>query len=169
MRLNKENFLKLKRGERTKLITKATMKRILIEGQGKRIGVNEVNINIGKYKPNLRIDILEIKKTNKVLIGYEVKSCIEDFRTDNKWENYLDLLHELFFVFDEHTYEKHQEEILEKIEDKAGVCIYYPDRDHTYFKKYPVRNRIEPNPEIYHVTLFNYMLRNQIKELNEVS
>lgn len=159
----------LSRSDKTSIITAAMMKNIYINGNGYRIGLPEINVNIGKNKNNLRIDILEINKRKNVLVGYEVKSCIQDFRTDKKWEKYLDLINQLYFVFDNETFENHKEEILEKIDDKAGIYIYNPDRDWIYFREGGRYFKLEPKgEEFYRIILFNYLLRNAYKHFNNV-
>ena len=150
----------LSRAEKTSIITSSMMKDIYINGGGYRIGLKEININIGKYKKQLRIDILEINKRKNVLIGYEIKSCIQDFRTDKKWEKYLDLVNKMYFVFDNETFENYREEILKKIKNKAGVYVYNINRKMIFFVqdgKY--FNLEEKNEMFYRIILFNYLWR----------
>ena len=43
-----------------------------------------------------RADITALSATGRIVI-VEVKSCLNDFRTDQKWEGYLDYCDELYF------------------------------------------------------------------------
>lgn len=156
----------LNRTDKTSIITAAMMKHICINGNGYKIGMREINVNIGKHKNNLRIDVLEINKRKNVLVGYEVKSCIQDFRTDKKWESYLGFINQLYFVFDTGTFDKHKEEILEKIGNKAGVYLYNPERDWIYFVQGGRYFELEPKDEtFYRIILFNYLFRKAQYEL----
>ncbi|MGN0014543.1 MAG: MmcB family DNA repair protein [Candidatus Gastranaerophilaceae bacterium] len=159
----------LSRRDKTSIITAALMKHIFINGNGYRIGMREINVNIGPHKNNLRIDVLEINKRKNYLVGYEVKSCIQDFRSDKKWEKYLELINQLYFVFDNETFEKHESEILEKLGDKAGVYIYTIDRDWIYLKQGGRSFKLEPYGEIFYRTiLFNYLFRKGQEALNHI-
>lgn len=159
----------LSRSDKTSIITTAMMRNIFINGNGYRIGMKEINVNIGKYKNNLRIDVLEINKRKNVLIGYEVKSCIQDFRTDKKWEKYLGLINQLYFVFDNETFEKHKEEILEKICDKAGVYTYNITTNWISFVQSGKYFALEPKDEVFYRTiLFNYLWRRANNYFNAI-
>ena len=46
-----------------------------------------------------RADIVAVTKTGKILI-IEIKSCLNDFRTDQKWTGYRDYCDELYFAVD---------------------------------------------------------------------
>lgn len=168
IRLKKLNYVweELTRGDKTSIMTAAIMRHIFINGNGCKVGMREINVNIGKNKSNLRIDVLEINRNSNTLIGYEVKSCIQDFRTDKKWRKYLELINYLFFVFDNETYEKHKEEILEKIGDAAGIYVYYPKYCRFIFEKgCAMYNVAEKDVEFYKTILFNYLWRKAQKEL----
>ncbi|MBE7708937.1 MAG: MmcB family DNA repair protein [Cyanobacteria bacterium SIG32] len=160
--LNRLNYKweELSRKEKTDILTVAMLRNICIIGNGYRIGMREINVNIGKHKNNLRIDVLEINKRKNALVGYEIKSCIEDFRADKKWENYLTLINQLYFVFDSETFEKHNEEILQKIGNKAGVYTYSHNYNWITFVKGGQYFQLEPKDETFYRTiLFNYLLR----------
>lgn len=142
------------------IITVAVMRHLLINGNGYRIGLPEINVNIGKNKNNLRIDVLEINKRKNFLVGYEVKSCIQDFRTDKKWRNYLNLINQLYFVFDIKTFEKYKEEILQEIGNDAGICTYNPDREWISLQHGGRAFEVEEKDEkFYRTILFNYLWR----------
>lgn len=59
----------------------------------------EVRINVGGKRR--RIDFLAVvrwsMKRPKEIFAIEIKSCLEDFSTDNKWTDYLDFCH--YFCF----------------------------------------------------------------------
>lgn len=148
------------RRDKTNIMTVAVMRQIYINGNGYRIGMREINVNIGKHKNNLRIDVLEINKRKNFLVGYEVKSCIQDFRTDKKWRNYLNLINQLYFVFDNKTFEAHKEEILREIGDDAGVYTYNTSSEWLTFQQGGKCFKVEEKQEqFYRIILFNYLLR----------
>jgi hypothetical protein len=150
----------LTRRDKTDIMTVAVMRQIYINGNGYRIGMREINVNIGKRKNNLRIDVLEINKRKNFLVGYEVKSCIQDFRTDKKWRNYLNLINQLYFVFDKKTFETHKEEILEAIGNDAGVYTYDPDHAWLTFQQGGKAFQVEEKDELFYRTiLYNYLWR----------
>lgn len=62
-------------------------------------------------------DVIEIDKNNKVII-YEVKSCLQDFRSDKKWQNYLQYCDLFYFVA--------PYEVIQKIKDELpkNVGLY---------------------------------------------
>jgi hypothetical protein len=144
------------------------MRHIFINGNAKKIGLREINVNIGKNKDNLRIDVLEINRQKNYLVGYEVKSCIEDFRTDKKWNKYLSLVNKLYFVFDSKTYEDHREEIINKIDDKAGIYVYNASCGWVSFIVDGKQNNIvDKQEDFYRIILFNYLLRNAMRAFNK--
>nr|DAT89584.1 MAG TPA: DNA repair protein MmcB-like [Caudoviricetes sp.] len=161
------NWGDLSRRDKTDIITVATMKTIFLRGNSRKVGLREVNINIGKGKPNLRADVLQIDRNKNEIESYEIKSCIEDFRTDKKWEKYLALVNRLNFVFDSETLEKYKEEIYEKIGDKASIYSYNDNGELIYLQKSSRINEIQaPNADFYRVVLFNYLSRKARKALN---
>lgn len=163
----KYNWKELNRRDKTSMITAAVMRNIFIRGNNTRIGLREINVNIGKNKNNLRIDVLEINRAKNVLVGYEIKSCIQDFRSDNKWEHYLTLINQLYFVFDSETFKDHKEEILDKIGDKAGVYTYNPTAEWVILQKGVKYTDLPAKDETFYRTiLFNYLFRKAIREVN---
>lgn len=150
----------LSRPDKTNIITSAVMRHIYINGNGYKIGLREINVNVGKNKNNLRIDVLEINKRKIFLVGYEVKSCIQDFRTDKKWRNYLNLINQLYFVFDKATFEAHEEEILNKIGNDAGVYTYNPNHKWISLRQGGRAFQHDEKTELFYRTLlFNHLLR----------
>lgn len=163
----KYNWLELSRHDKTDIMTVAVMRNILIRGNNHQVGLREVNVNIGKNKSNLRIDVLQIDRNKNELDGYEIKSCIQDFRADKKWQNYLELVNRLYFVFDSITYEKHEAEILEKINNRAGIYVYNITCEWLTLKQGCKYTELPPkNEEFYRIILFNYLFRKAIKEVN---
>ena len=163
----KYNWCELNRGDKTSIMTASIMKYIFLRGNNHQIGMREINVNIGKHKPNMRIDVLQIDKNKNELDGYEIKSCIQDFRTDKKWNNYLDFVNRLYFVFDDETYDKHEAEILEKIGDKAGIYIYNINTNWVQLKKGVAITKLPlKNEEFYRKILFNYLYRIALREVN---
>lgn len=163
----KYNWNELSRGDKTSIITAAIMRNILIRGNNQRIGLREINVNIGKNKSNLRIDVLEINRQKNILVGYEVKSCIQDFRTDNKWEKYLTLINQLYFCFDSETYKEHEEEIKNKIGNKAGIYTYNTNCGWVSLIQGVKFTDLPPKDEsFYRIILYNYLFRKANIELN---
>lgn len=70
----------------------------------------------------LRADVLSLN-TKASLVITEVKSCIEDFRTDNKWHNYLKYCNRLYFAVDAQFWTRHQDELLEAVKPKGAGII----------------------------------------------
>ena len=163
----KYNWAELCRHDKTDIITVAVMLNIFMRGNNHQVGLREVNVNIGKNKNNLRIDVLQIDRNKNELDGYEIKSCIQDFRTDKKWQNYLELVNRLYFVFDSETYNKYKVEILEKINNKAGVYVYNTACVWLTLKQGCKYTELPPkNEEFYRKVLFNYLYRKALKEIN---
>lgn len=164
------NWEDLSRGDKTSIISAAIMKHIYLRGNNTRIGMREINVNIGKHKSNLRIDVLEINRQKNILVGYEVKSCIQDFRTDKKWKKYLDLINQLYFIFDEYTYNKHKEEIEEKVGNKAGIYVYMPNTEYVRLIKGVKYTELPPKDEaFYRILLYNYLFRKAYDYFKEIS
>lgn len=163
----KYNWEELSRPDKTDIMTVATMRHIFIRGNNHQVGMREININIGKHKRNLRIDVLQIDRNKNELDAYEIKSCIQDFRTDKKWENYLDLVNRLYFVFDNETFKTYKDEILSKIDNKAGIYTYSPTLGWLSLQQGGKYTELPPKgEEFYRTILFNYLYRKALKEVN---
>ncbi|UTW58664.1 MmcB family DNA repair protein [Kordiimonas sp. SCSIO 12603] len=52
-------------------------------------------------KNNRRVDILGLNKRGGLVV-VEVKSGLSDFRSDTKWQEYLDYCEEFYFAVDQH-------------------------------------------------------------------
>ncbi|MCK0069335.1 MmcB family DNA repair protein [Kordiimonas laminariae] len=52
-------------------------------------------------KNNRRVDILGLNKPGGLVV-VEVKSGLSDFRSDTKWQEYLDYCEEFYFAVDQH-------------------------------------------------------------------
>ena len=74
--------------------------------------VEEVGLPFGDTwnKKDYRADIMEITKEDKIII-YEVKSSLQDFKSDNKWENYLKHCHLFYFAAPKHVIEYIKENV----------------------------------------------------------
>jgi translation elongation factor P/translation initiation factor 5A len=165
----KYNWSELNRHDKTDIMTVAVMKNIFIRGNNHQVGLREINVNIGKNKSNLRIDVLQIDRNKNDLDGYEIKSCIQDFRTDKKWHKYLDLINRLYFVFDSETYKKYEDEIIEKIGNRAGIYVYNITGGYLTLKDGCKYTELPPkNEEFYRKILFNYLYRKAMNEVNMV-
>lgn len=163
----KYNWSELNRRDKTDMMTVAIMRNILIRGNNHQVGLREINVNIGKNKSNLRIDVLQIDRNKNELDGYEIKSCIQDFRTDKKWQNYLELVNRLYFVFDSDTYKKYKDEITEKIDNKAGIYVYNTTCGWLTLEQGGRYTELPPkNEEFYRIILFNYLFRKAMNEVN---
>lgn len=162
----KYNWNELNRRDKTDIMTVAVMRNIFIRGNNHQVGMREINVNIGKGKNNLRIDVLRIDRNKNELTGFEIKSCIEDFRTDKKWQNYLELINALYFVFDSETYEKHEAEILKKLDNKAGVYVYTLHGFLLLKQGAKYTELLPKDNDFYRIILFNYLFRKALKEVN---
>lgn len=162
----KYNWNELNRRDKTDIMTVAVMHNIFIRGNNHQVGMREINVNIGKGKNKLRIDVLRIDRNKNELTGFEIKSCIEDFRTDKKWQNYLELINALYFVFDSETYEKHEAEILKKLDNKAGVYVYAPHGFLLLKQGAKYTELLPKDNDFYRIILFNYLFRKALKEVN---
>ena len=70
---------------------------------------------------NRRFDVIGFDEQQRIII-LEAKASIEDFRRDTKWNEYLKYCNEFYFVFEESSYYRYQEDIDSVIGD-AGVII----------------------------------------------
>ena len=70
---------------------------------------------------NRRVDIVGLNKKGKLLI-IEVKSGLADFRSDQKWQEYLPYCSEFYFAVDTDFPLKLLEEE-ESLPDKTGIII----------------------------------------------
>ena len=68
----KYSWKDLSRRDKTSIITAQVMRQILINGSNLRIGMREVNVNIGVHKPNLRLDVLEINRKKMFLLDMKL-------------------------------------------------------------------------------------------------
>jgi len=57
--------------------------------------VREVTLKGGR-----RVDVVGVGKSGEIVVA-EVKSCLNDFRSDRKWREYLDHCDRFFFAVDE--------------------------------------------------------------------
>jgi hypothetical protein len=77
-------------------IIKSSM--IVKKGYKGSLIVEEVGLPLEvEWTKTHRADLMELTKDNKVII-YEVKSCMADYRSDNKWQEYLNHCNLLYFI-----------------------------------------------------------------------
>lgn len=73
-------------------------------------------------KTRRRLDILSLNYKGHI-IGIEVKSCIDDYRSDQKWRTYLPYVNKLYFCFPAEMWDKHKERLKTEIGSDAGVMV----------------------------------------------
>ncbi|MBL4740152.1 MAG: MmcB family DNA repair protein [Sneathiella sp.] len=84
----------------------------LLEDMG-YASLTEVSLKSGR-----RVDVMGINKKGRILV-IEVKSGPADFRSDEKWENYLEFCDEYYFAVDENF-------PIELLPDAQGLMIADP-------------------------------------------
>jgi hypothetical protein len=84
----------------------------------------EVRVNFERQR--LRIDFLAVVrwsyKRPKDILAVEIKSCLQDFESDLKWENYLNFCH--YFCF---AIPRHDVNLKEAIESRTDAGILFVD------------------------------------------
>ncbi|MDD5459966.1 MAG: MmcB family DNA repair protein [Phycisphaerae bacterium] len=98
-----------------------------------------------------RIDALAIKKSwaNPCIVGYEIKVSRSDFLKDNKWQAYLDMCNELYFVCPKDLI------ALNEVPESCGLKHVNENGYMRTIKKAPYRE-IEHPAEMYMYLLMNY-------------
>lgn len=81
----------------------------------------EVTLN-DSGKGALRADAFAFN-TDKHVIIMEIKSCIQDFRIDQKWHNYFQYCHNFYFCFSSQTYLKLTDEEKHLILGRGGGIL----------------------------------------------
>lgn len=73
---------------------------------------------------NLRADVVAINLKGQIIIT-EVKSCWQDFASDNKWKNYLEFCNKFYFCIPKWLYESEKGEFIKNVckENKVGLFI----------------------------------------------
>jgi hypothetical protein len=73
---------------------------------------------------NRRADLIGNRINGDVVI-VEVKSCVADFRTDDKWNSYLNLCDRFYFCFTEKTWSKIKQtaELMNRLGPQVGIII----------------------------------------------
>lgn len=105
-------------------------------------------------KSRRRLDILSLNYKGHI-IGVEVKSCLEDYRADQKWRTYLPYVNKLYFCFPSEMWEKHKDRLKQEIGKDAGVMVVKTLPNgflHTKVVKAVTERKIEPT-----VLLQNYI------------
>lgn len=69
-----------------------------------------------------RLDVFAMSMKGQY-VGVEIKSCLADYRADDKWHEYLEHVNKFYFCFSQRMYEKHKEELNSTCKAK-GVGIF---------------------------------------------
>lgn len=82
------------------------------------------HVEVGLVKHgNLRADVM-VLNTKGQLVILEIKSSWADFRTDKKWQNYLEYCEKFYFCLSHHLYETHGARIWEAVKESgAGIMV----------------------------------------------
>lgn len=89
-----------------------------------------------------RLDGLAVKKSwvNPCFQGYEIKTSRNDFKSDNKWTNYLDYCHKFYFVCPKGIISREE---IEEMDENIGLIYYSPDyADNFHTMKSPLFKNI---------------------------
>ena len=89
-----------------------------------------VNLEVG-LPPHARrrADVLAMDFKGSKVVIIEVKSSLQDFKTDKKWQQYLEHCNQFYFAFRRKTWEK-VEPLLPK-DKRVGVLVL--DKSHNYW------------------------------------
>lgn len=104
----------MSRKETTKLLTRAVTLYLVDRGYS-------VHTEIG-IKTRRRLDVLSVNYKGHI-IGIEVKSGLDDYRSDVKWRTYLPYVNKLYFCFPIEMWEKNKERLKAEISKDAGIMI----------------------------------------------
>lgn len=78
---------------------------------------DEVGLKSDSRYSRLRADLLGITVSGEIVI-VEVKSCWQDFTSDNKWEKYLAFCNKMYFAISADLYNsKHSEHIIKRLKE----------------------------------------------------
>lgn len=84
---------------------------------------NGVTVELGlNTSGKWRADLVAIS-WKKIITIVEVKSGIEDFRTDKKLHNYRKYCHKMYVLFPHNTYLQYKQEIINKIGSDIGILV----------------------------------------------
>ena len=106
---------KLTRKEVANVLKKAVARRFIKQ----RYGVN-FELGINKWGKR-RADVVALSVQGKITI-VEVKSCVQDFVTDSKCDQYLPYANQLYFAFTGSTWEKLKDRV--EFPPEVGVMTY---------------------------------------------
>jgi len=154
------------RKEITAILTDTTLRHIRYRRQS-GVGIPEMNICRGQNYRSLRIDVLEIdyKCKSDYLIGYEIKSCMADFRSDKKMFQYLEFVNGLVVVFPEKVYQDNMAEINVKLQHKSiGIATVDENSNRAYLdfcRRIRYLNDTKVDKSFYKWILFKYARRMQ--------
>lgn len=115
------------------------------------------------YNPDLRILDVWVMKRSWVhfgVIGYEIKVCKSDFKSDNKWREYLPYCHQFYFICPWGLIQP------EEIDGDAGLCWVSKNGQRIYTKKKVVQRDIDIHPG---VLLYILMSRTVVIRQHEIA
>lgn len=72
-----------------------------------------------------RADFIAMNMKNEFVI-VECKSCLADFRSDHKWQDYLKYCNKFYFCVDQKLYEKIKEELPKEVGCFVGSTVVKP-------------------------------------------
>jgi hypothetical protein len=79
-------------------VTRPDVTRLLLRGTARHLSSLGYGVVSEMPLPNgLRADLVGLSATGEILI-VEIKSCLEDYRADRKWQAYRDYCDQLFFA-----------------------------------------------------------------------
>lgn len=136
----------MSRKETTALLTRAVTLYLV----DRRYSVHQ---EIG-IKSRRRLDILSLNYKGHI-IGVEVKSCLDDYRSDQKWRSYLPYVNKLYFCFPIEMWEKHKERLKTEIGKDAGVMVV--ETTANGFIRTKIVKSVNDNPVDKQVLLQNYI------------
>lgn len=97
-----------------------------------------------------RADMLAVNMKSEVVLA-EIKSSVEDFTTDRKWQTYLDYADKMYFIFSQDTFDRLKaRDLLNDIKDEGvGILVLCPNSGRLQSKspalKYPMDANIKSN------------------------
>lgn len=73
-----------------------------------------------------RADFMAVSLKGWVTLG-EIKSCVTDYTTDNKWKSYLPYCNKFYFIFTQDTYDKLKTRLKDDLKGTGvGVLVLSP-------------------------------------------
>lgn len=110
-----------------------------------------VNLEVGlETWGRRRADVLAMDFSGERITIVEIKSGVQDFRTDHKWKTYLSRCTQFYFCFTRDTWEKLKDEV--PTSKKVGVFVLEECSNYWHYNVRAIRSsRVrEIDPEIAH-------------------